>query len=104
MIIPFDLQTQAIATDGRKCIFSTVYVDIIEILTSAEEALTDPEMQGTIDMIAEGGSFSGDGVDEFLLDALKELQAWEFVQEVNNGDYTYWVLSPKGLLLKAEIK
>ena len=104
MIIPFDLQTQAIATDGKKCIISTVYVDIIQILTSPAEALTDPEMQGTIDIIAENGGFCGDGVDEFLLDVLKELQAWEFVQEINNGDYTYWVLSPKGLLLKAEIK
>ncbi|MBD2468744.1 hypothetical protein [Nostoc sp. FACHB-145] len=104
MIIPFDLQTQAIATDGRKCIFSTVYVDIIQILTSAEEALIDPEMQGTIDMIAEGGGFCGDGVDEFLNEILFELQDWGFVQEINNGNYTYWVLSPLGLLLKAEIK
>ncbi|BBD62772.1 hypothetical protein NIES2109_56220 (plasmid) [Nostoc sp. HK-01] len=104
MIIPFDLQTQVIASDARKCIISTVYVDIIQILTSPAEALIDPEMQGTIDMIAEGGGFCGDGVDEFLLDALKELEIWKFVQEVNNGDYTYWVLSPLGLLLKAEIK
>jgi hypothetical protein len=104
MIIPFDLQTQAIATDGQKCIISTVYVDIIQILTSLEEALIDPQMQGTIDIIAKGGGFYGDGVDEFLNEILSELQAWEFVQEVNNGDYTYWALSPLGLLLKAEIK
>lgn len=103
MIIPFDLQSQAIATDGKKCIISTAYVDIIQILTSPKQAIADPQMRGTIDMIAEGGAFCGDGVDEFLSDVLQELKDWEFVQEINNGDDTYWVLSPKGLLLKAEI-
>ncbi|BCL40130.1 hypothetical protein [Nostoc sp. MS1] len=103
MIIPFDLQALVTASDGKQCIISTVYVDVIKILTSPQEALADPEMQGTIEMIIDCGAFCGDGVGEFLSDVLKELQDWGFVQEISNGNDSYWVLSPKGLLLKAEI-
>ncbi|YAF99004.1 MAG: hypothetical protein AB3A66_28830 (plasmid) [Nodularia sp. CChRGM 3473] len=103
MIIPFDLKTVATTTDGKQGIISTVYMDVIQILTSPEEAIALPQTRGTLDMIVEGGGFCGDGVDEFLSDVLQELKDWGFVQEINNRDDTYWVLSPKGLLLKAEI-
>ncbi|BAT56693.1 unknown protein (plasmid) [Nostoc sp. NIES-3756] len=103
MIIPFDLKTVATTTDGEQGIISTVYVDVIQILTSPQEALADTEMQGTITMIAECGGFGGDGVDEFLSDVLKELQDWGFVQEVEDDHGNYWVLTPLGLLLKAEL-
>ena len=111
MIIPFDLKILATTTDGEQGIISTVYVDVIQILTSQKDAISYagrnaialPEMRGTIDMIAECGGFCGEGVDEFLTHVLKQLQGWGFVEEVNNGEDTYWVLSPKGLLLKAEI-
>jgi hypothetical protein len=103
MIIPFDLQAKVTATDGKECIISTAYVDIIQILTSKELAQADPEMRGTLDMIAEGGGFCGEDVDEFLSDVLDELQDWEFVEEVDDGEDVYWVLTQKGVLLKAEL-
>lgn len=61
---PFDLKTVATTTDDEQGIISTVYVDVIQILTSPQ-ALADTEMQGTITMIAECGGFGGDGIDEF---------------------------------------
>ncbi|AUB44175.1 hypothetical protein COO91_10398 (plasmid) [Nostoc flagelliforme CCNUN1] len=103
MIIPFNLQAKVTATDGKECIISTAYVDIIQILASKELAQADPEMRGTLDMIAENGSFCGEGVDEFLSDVLDELQDWEFVEEIDDGNSTYWVLTPKGVLLQAEL-
>ncbi|MBD6621037.1 hypothetical protein FNW02_36270 [Komarekiella sp. 'clone 1'] len=103
MIIPFDLQGQAIATDGKEYTVSTAYVDIIKILTSSELAFIDHQMRGTLDVIAEGGGFCGEGVDEFLSDVLDELQDWGLVEEVDDGNQIYWVLTPKGVLLKAEL-
>ncbi|AUB44563.1 hypothetical protein COO91_10799 (plasmid) [Nostoc flagelliforme CCNUN1] len=103
MIIPFDLQAKVTATDGKECIISTAYVEIIQILTSKELAFADPELRGTLDMIAEGGGFCGEGVDKFLSDVLDELQDWEFVKEVDDGEDVYWVLTQKGILLKAEL-
>lgn len=34
---------------------------------------------------------------------LDELQDWEFVEEIDDGNSTYWVLTPKGVLLQAEL-
>ncbi|WP_193200936.1 hypothetical protein [Nostoc sp. MG11] len=100
MIIPFDLQGRAKATDGKEYIVSTAYVDIIEILTSKESAHADHQMRGTLDMIAEGGGFCGEDVDEFLSDVLDELQDWGLVEEIDDGNEIYWVLTPKGCVAK----
>jgi hypothetical protein len=103
MIIPFDLLRTVTSTDGRRCIIGTSYADVIGILHSEQEVLIDYDLRGTFEMIAEGGAYSGEGVDEFLTEILQDLQQWNYVKEIENEDEPYWVLTTLGVLLKSEI-
>jgi hypothetical protein len=103
MIIPFDLLRITTSTDGRRCTINTPHVDMIQILYCKEEAISDLELRGTLDIIAEAGGYFGEGVDEFITEILQDLQQWKYVEEVESDDESYWVLTPKGVLLKEEI-
>jgi hypothetical protein len=102
MIIPFELLTTVTSADGKRCVIGTPYAEVIGILYSKQEALADHEMRGTLDMIALGGAYSGEGVDEFLIEILQDLRGWGYVEEVER-DEPYWVLTSNGVLLKQEI-
>jgi hypothetical protein len=103
MIIPFDLLRITTSTDGRRCIIGTTYADVIGILHSQNEVFIDYQLRGTLEMITEGGAYSGEGVDEFLTEILTDLQNWNYVEEIVTDDEYYWVLTPLGVLLKSEI-
>ncbi|WP_193200869.1 hypothetical protein [Nostoc sp. MG11] len=102
MIIPFDLLRTVTSTDGKRCVIGTPYAEVIGILHSKQEALIDYELRGTLEMIALGGAYSGEGVDEFLTEILQDLRVWGYVEEVES-DEPYWVLTSNGVLLKQEI-
>jgi hypothetical protein len=76
---------------------------MIQTLHSKEEAQADFELLFTLDLIAEASGYSGEGVDEFITEILQDLQQWKYVEEMESDDESYWVLTPKGVLLKEEI-
>jgi hypothetical protein len=92
MIIPFELLRTVTSADGKRCVIGTPHAEVIGILHSKQEALIDYELQGTLEMIALGGAYSGEGVDEFLTEILQDLRVWGYVEEVER-DEPYWVLT-----------